>query len=86
MALAGEIEAVAAKKSCTPAQVALAWGLGRSEHILTLTGTTKLDNLRSNLGAYDVHLTEAERSALNALAERVMGDRYDEWGMAGING
>lgn len=86
VALAGEIEAVAAKKSCTPAHVALAWVLGRGEHILALTGTTKLVNLRANLGAYDVHLTEAERSALDALAERVMGDRYDEWGMAGING
>jgi aryl-alcohol dehydrogenase-like predicted oxidoreductase len=86
VALAGEIEAIAASKSCTPAQVALAWVLNRGEYILALTGTTKLDNLRSNLGAYDVHLSGADRSALDALAERVMGDRYDEWGMAGING
>ena len=84
--LVDEIEAVASTKSCTPAQVALAWVIGRGEHIMALTGTTKLKNLKSNLGAYDVELSNDEQEALNALADRVMGDRYDEWGMAGING
>lgn len=86
VALVDEIEAVAAAKLCTPAQVALAWVLGRGEHIMALTGTTKLQNLKSNFGAYDVELSAAEQATLNALADRVRGDRYDEWGMAGING
>ncbi|MBE0583476.1 MAG: aldo/keto reductase [Desulfofustis sp.] len=86
MVLVDEIEAIASTKSCTPAQVALAWVISRGEHILTLTGTTKLENLRSNLGAYDVNLSDDERSALDALADRVRGDRYDEWGMKSING
>jgi len=86
VALVDEIEAVASTKSCTPAQVALAWVIGRGEHIMTLTGTTKLENLKSNLGAYDVELSNDELTTLDALADRVMGDRYDEWGMARING
>jgi aryl-alcohol dehydrogenase-like predicted oxidoreductase len=86
VALVEEVEAVAAQKSCTPAQVALAWVIGRGEHIMALTGTTKLENLTSNLGAYDVKLSEDDLTTLNALADRVKGARYDEWGMASING
>jgi len=86
VALVDEIEAVASTKSCTPAQVALAWLIGRGEHIMILTGTTKLENLKSNLGAYNVEVSNDERMALDALADRVKGDRYDEWGMASING
>jgi aryl-alcohol dehydrogenase-like predicted oxidoreductase len=86
VALVDEIEAVASTKSCTPAQVALAWVLGHGEHIMPLTGTTKLENLNSNLGAYSVELSDDEQAILNALADRVMGDRYDKWGMASIDG
>jgi len=84
--LVDEIEAVAKLKSCTPAQVALAWVIGRGEYIMPLTGTTKLEHLKSNLGAYNVELSDDEQSALDALADRVVGARYDEWGMASING
>jgi len=86
VALVDEIEAVASTKSCTPAQVALAWLIGRGEHIMIITGTTKLENLKSNLGAYNVEVSNDERMALDALADRVKGDRYDEWGMASMNG
>ena len=86
LALAEELEAVALAKSCTPAQIALAWVIGRGEHILALTGTTKLEHLKANLSACDLELSHAERITLDALAARVMGDRYDTWGMAGING
>ncbi len=86
VALVDEIEAVASAKSCTPAQVALAWVIGRGEHIMPLTGSTKRANLDSNLESYDVGLSDDEQAVLNTLADRVMGDRYDEWGMASING
>lgn len=86
VALVDEIEAVASAKSCTPAQVALAWVIGRGEHVLTIPGTTKLENLKSNLGAYQVVLTASEQQTLDSLANRVLGDRYDESGMSVING
>ena len=85
VALVDEIEAVATAKSCTPAQVALAWVLGRGEHVMTIPGTTKLENLKANLGAYEIALSGDEQAALDQLADRVKGDRYDEQGMAIIN-
>ena len=86
VALVDEIEALASTKSCTPAQLALAWVISRGEHVMPLMGTTKLEHLKSNLGSYDVELSDNEKMILNALADRVIGDRYDERGMASING
>jgi aryl-alcohol dehydrogenase-like predicted oxidoreductase len=54
--------------------------------IMTIPGTTKLANLKTNLGAYEVVLDDDEQAALDSLADRVMGDRYDERGMSIING
>ncbi len=85
VALVDEIEGIASTKSCKPAQVALAWVIGRGEHIMTIPGTTKLENLKVNLGAYNVELSDSEQATLDQLADRVMGDRYDEQGMSIIN-
>lgn len=86
VALVAEIEAIAGANGCPPAQIALAWVLGRGGHIMTIPGTTRLDNLEVNLGAYDVTLTEDEEASLDRLADQVMGDRYDQRGMSIING
>ena len=85
VALVDEIETIATAKSCTSAQIALAWVLGRGEHVMTIPGTTKLENLQANLGAYEIQLSEAQQATLDQLADRVMGDRYDEQGMSIIN-
>jgi aryl-alcohol dehydrogenase-like predicted oxidoreductase len=86
VALVEELEAVATAKSCTPAQIALAWVLGRGEHVITIPGTTRLENLKDNLGACEIELSGEEQATLDPLADRVMGDRYDERGMSIING
>jgi len=86
VALVTEIEALASAKSCKPAQVALAWVLSRGDHVMTIPGTSKLDNLKVNLGAYDTALADDELKRLNRLANQVKGDRYDEHGMMIING
>ena len=85
VALVDEIEAVASAKGCLPAQVALAWVLGRGEHVMTIPGTTRLENLKANLGAYEIRLSNDEQATLDALADRVLGDRYDEGGMSIID-
>ena len=85
VALVDEIEAIASARSCLPAQIALAWVLGRGEHVMTIPGTTKLENLKANLGAYEIELGSDEQAALDALADKVMGDRYDERGMSIID-
>jgi aryl-alcohol dehydrogenase-like predicted oxidoreductase len=85
VALVDEIEAIASARSCTPAQIALAWVLGRGEQVMTIPGTTRLENLKENLSAYDIRLSDDEQASLDNLADRVMGDRYDEQGMAIID-
>ncbi|MEQ1617992.1 MAG: aldo/keto reductase [Terricaulis sp.] len=84
-ALVREIEALAAEKNAKAAQVALAWVLARAPNVHVIPGTTKLANLRSNLGAGEVLLTDADMSRLGALAERVTGERYDEAGMRALD-
>ena len=85
VALVDEIEAVAKAKFCSPAQIALAWVLGRGEHVMTIPGTTKLENLKANIEAHDIQLSGGEQAVLDKLADRVQGDRYDERGMAIID-
>ncbi len=86
LALVEEIEAVAGELDVAPAQVAIAWVLGRGDEIVTIPGTTRAANLRSNLGAAGVTLTASHVERLNTLAEKVKGDRYNERGMASVDG
>lgn len=77
-ALVQLIKEIAAAKSVTPAQIALAWVLAQKPWIVPIPGTTKLTRLQENLGAVDVVLTTAELHDLNgALAKiGIAGDRY----------
>lgn len=84
--LVREIETIAEQVSATPAQIALAWVLGRGDDILTIPGTTRLANLQANLGAYEVTLTAEQLQVLGNLADQVRGARYDEAGSARLNG
>jgi aryl-alcohol dehydrogenase-like predicted oxidoreductase len=86
LALVAEIERVAEDAGCTPAQVALAWVLARSESVVTIPGTTKVENLDGNLAAAAVQLDGDQTARLDALAESVKGDRYSEAGMAAVDG
>src|SRR5512138_317861 len=54
----------AARKQCTPAQLALAWVLAQGEDILPITGMKTRTHLEDNLGALNVTLTAAEATAL----------------------
>jgi aryl-alcohol dehydrogenase-like predicted oxidoreductase len=86
LALVEEIKRVAGDLDAHPSQVALAWVLGRADNIVTIPGTTRLENLKTNLGAANVTLSADQFARLNVLAERVKGDRYDEAGMRSLNG
>ena len=85
LALVEEIEKLAKARGAASSQVALAWTLAASPNVLTIPGTTKLANLKSNLGAADLKLTADETASLNALAAKVAGERYDERGMTLVN-
>lgn len=86
VALVEEVQKVAGELGASAAQVALAWVLGRGEHIVTIPGTTRLENLDVNLGAANVRLSSDQTDRLDALAAKVRGERYDEAGMRTLNG
>ena len=78
------VRGVAERHGVTPAQVALAWVLGRGEEVVSIPGTTKRRHLESNLAAREVRLTDADLQTLDGLGEKVRGERYDEGGMQAI--
>ncbi len=69
---------IAAQKSVTSAQIALAWLLAQKPWIVPIPGTTKLHRLQENLGAASVPLTAGDlaeiESALSGI--EVQGARY----------
>lgn len=69
---------IAESKSCTTAQLAIAWVLHRGNDIVPLVGTTKKERLYENLQATDIQLTEEEMNELNiAFPEGIFeGERY----------
>lgn len=79
------VKEIAVRKQCAAAQVALAWVLGQGDHIVAIPGTTKITNLETNLGALDCQLDQPDRSALNALADQVRGERYTPEAMAAVD-
>jgi aryl-alcohol dehydrogenase-like predicted oxidoreductase len=85
LALVDEIKAVAGELNAKPAQVALSWVLARSPIIHVIPGTTRLENLRTNLDAPTFVLSPGQVQRLDALAKRVAGQRYTPLGMSAVN-
>jgi aryl-alcohol dehydrogenase-like predicted oxidoreductase len=85
-ALVAKIEAKAAAKGCTPAQLALAWLLAQGDDVVAIPGTRYLPRLEENLGALAVRLDAAEAAEISALVppEAVAGTRYPAGGMKGV--
>jgi len=69
---------IAAKKSATPAQIALAWLMAQKPWIVPIPGTTRLDRLEENMGAISVELTAEDLREMEEAASRiaVRGERY----------
>jgi len=86
--LAEGVKAIAQRKGCSPAQLALAWVISQSgPAILPIPGTKKRTHLQDNLGAVQVELSAQELAELNALAPIgwARGTRYPEQAMAAVN-
>ncbi|HEY8683608.1 MAG TPA: aldo/keto reductase [Rhodanobacter sp.] len=76
--LVGQVQALAADKGCSPAQLALAWVLAQGQDVLAIPGTKRRTRLDENLGALDVQLDATELAAIDALfpPDAVAGERY----------
>jgi aryl-alcohol dehydrogenase-like predicted oxidoreductase len=87
LALLDCVEDLAARKGCTPGQLALAWVLAQGEDIVPIPGTKKRTRLDENAAAVHVALSAEERAE---MAERLprdaaSGTRYAEPMMALLN-
>ena len=76
--LLGALEAMAAAKACTPAQIAIAWVLAQGEDIIPIPGTKKTKYLEENAAAVELVLTAEELATLdNAFPPGIAGgERY----------
>ena len=74
------VAAYADKKGCTPAQLVLAWLIGRGEDIVAIPGTKRAERLDENAAALGVELTAAEVEEISAMVPvgAAAGDRYPE--------
>jgi aryl-alcohol dehydrogenase-like predicted oxidoreductase len=78
--LVPQLEALAKRKRCTPAQLALAWLLAKGNDIVPIPGTKRQTYVEENAGAADVELTAADIQGLESMfpPEAVAGPRYNE--------
>jgi aryl-alcohol dehydrogenase-like predicted oxidoreductase len=81
------VEAIAADKGCTPAQLALAWVLAQGKDIVPIPGTKRRKYLEDNLGALTVTLDQADLRRIDDVLPpgKAMGMRYPEASMAAID-
>ena len=89
--IADIVRCIAHEKSCTPAQLALAWLLAQGDihgcAVVPIPGTKRRAYLLENLGALRVRLDAAELRAIDAAlpAGMAAGARYPLEGMKGVN-
>jgi len=78
LALVDRIHELAARKGCTPSQLALAWVLAQGPDVVAIPGTSSIARLEENVAAAEVTLTPEEFARLEAIAPRgvAAGARY----------
>jgi len=84
--LVERVEAIAADKRCTVAQLCLAWLLAQGEDVIPIPGTKRIERLEENLGALQVRLTPEEAAQIADVIPigAAAGTRYPEGGMKGV--
>ena len=84
--LVARIEAMAARKGCTPGQLALAWVLARGEDIVPIPGTKRRRWLEENVAAAPITLALGDLAELDAALPMgaAAGDRYAAAGMRSV--
>jgi aryl-alcohol dehydrogenase-like predicted oxidoreductase len=85
-ALVERVEAIAADKRCTVAQLCLAWLMAQGDDVIPIPGTKSVERLQENLGALDVALTPEEAAEIGRAIPvgAAAGTRYPAGGMKGV--
>ena len=73
-------------RHATPAQMALAWLLGKHRHVIPIPGTKRSAYVIQNASAATIRLSAEEIATLDRMfpPEAVAGDRYTPEGMKGL--
>jgi aryl-alcohol dehydrogenase-like predicted oxidoreductase len=84
--LAEKVQAIAKRKGCTPAQLALAWVLAQGSDVIPIPGTKQNKRMMENIGAVSVRLSEAEVAEISGAVPpgAAKGTRYPEAQMASL--
>jgi len=85
--IADRVRRMATHKSCTSAQLSLAWLLAQGDDIVPIPGTKQIAYLRDNAAAVNVTVTNADLQEIEQrlAALPVAGARYTEEGMKGVD-
>ena len=83
--LVKQIETMARKKGCTPAQLALAWVLAQGDDIVPIPGTKHRTYLDENVGALNVSLSADDLSKIAHSLPAAAGERYASPQMKALN-
>ena len=71
------IEQLAMEKHATPAQISLAWMMGKKPWIVPIPGTRRLCRLKENIGAADISFSQEEIAAIDkALSSMEMSEVF----------
>lgn len=85
--LVAALERLAAKKGCTPAQIALAWLLAQGPDVVPIPGASKRKHLAENAASAAVQLTSCDLMSLEEAFPRgaAAGSRYSEGNMKWVD-
>ena len=85
--LAKEFANLAARKNCSPAQLALAWVIAQGDEIIPIPGTKRRIYLQENINALNIILSEEDNKAIENLLQSYSntGQRYTEGAMKLVN-
>lgn len=76
--LASDFAAFASTKNCTPAQLAIAWVIAQSDHIIPIPGTKRRKYLEENAGSIDIDLHIKDLEEIENIISKYpnIGPRY----------
>lgn len=79
------VQDIAAEKSVTPTQLALAWLLAQGDDIVPIPGTKRRAYLEENTAATEIALTKEDIDRIDEVAPKgvAVGDRYSD--MSSVN-
>ena len=86
LALVDKLNAMAAERAVTAAQLALAWVLAQGDDIVPIPGARKIGNLEANVAAVDLRLSPQELASIGDVMAGVQGARYGERELARLVG